>query len=132
MTYATAPRLLIRGGRVYDHDGDVHQPPHADILILISDCSRRGIQAAGRVARLVGELKLDPKVMKLIINRAPGGEPGNGILEEVKTQNLDLIGVLPQDDTVYRYDCDGQPSANVPYDAPVKAALREIAEKLGL
>jgi cytosine/adenosine deaminase-related metal-dependent hydrolase len=30
---AALPRILIRGGRVYDHDGDVHQPPHADILI---------------------------------------------------------------------------------------------------
>jgi 5-methylthioadenosine/S-adenosylhomocysteine deaminase len=29
----TAPRTLIRGSRVYDHDADVHQPPHADILI---------------------------------------------------------------------------------------------------
>ena len=26
-------RILIRGGRVYDHDGDVHQPAQADILI---------------------------------------------------------------------------------------------------
>src|SRR5258706_16202194 len=26
-------RYLIRGGRVYDHDGDVHQPAVADFLI---------------------------------------------------------------------------------------------------
>ncbi len=26
-------RILIRGGRVYDHEGDVHQPAQADILI---------------------------------------------------------------------------------------------------
>ena len=26
-------RLLVRGGRVYDHDGDVHQPPVADMRI---------------------------------------------------------------------------------------------------
>ena len=26
-------RLLVRGGRVYDHDGDVHQPPVADVRI---------------------------------------------------------------------------------------------------
>jgi cytosine/adenosine deaminase-related metal-dependent hydrolase len=26
-------KLLIKGGRVYDHDGDVHRPPVADILI---------------------------------------------------------------------------------------------------
>ena len=30
---ANTPRLLIRGGLVYDHDGDVHNPPAADILI---------------------------------------------------------------------------------------------------
>jgi cytosine/adenosine deaminase-related metal-dependent hydrolase len=28
-----ATRFLIRGGRVYDHDGDVHQPAIADVLI---------------------------------------------------------------------------------------------------
>jgi 5-methylthioadenosine/S-adenosylhomocysteine deaminase len=31
--FGTVPRILIRGGRVYDHDGDVHQPAQADILI---------------------------------------------------------------------------------------------------
>jgi cytosine/adenosine deaminase-related metal-dependent hydrolase len=30
---AGATRLLVRGGQVYDHDGDVHRPPVADILI---------------------------------------------------------------------------------------------------
>jgi 5-methylthioadenosine/S-adenosylhomocysteine deaminase len=28
-----AARILIRGGRIYDHDGDVHQPATADLLI---------------------------------------------------------------------------------------------------
>jgi cytosine/adenosine deaminase-related metal-dependent hydrolase len=27
------PKLLVRGGRVYDHEGDVHAPPVADIRI---------------------------------------------------------------------------------------------------
>src|SRR3954468_16109672 len=30
---ANPKRLLVRGGQVYDHDGDVHKPPVADILI---------------------------------------------------------------------------------------------------
>ena len=29
----TQSRYLIRGGRIYDHDGDVHQPAIADLLI---------------------------------------------------------------------------------------------------
>jgi len=28
-----ARRYLIRGGRIYDHDGDIHQPATADLLI---------------------------------------------------------------------------------------------------
>jgi len=30
---AHAARYLIRGGRIYDHDGDIHQPATADLLI---------------------------------------------------------------------------------------------------
>ena len=30
---AQVARILIRGGRVYDHDGDVHQPAQTDILV---------------------------------------------------------------------------------------------------
>ena len=26
-------KLLVRGGTVYDHDGDIHKPATADILI---------------------------------------------------------------------------------------------------
>src|SRR6185503_7419797 len=34
MTANLAPqKLLIRGGHVYDHDGDIHKPAVADILI---------------------------------------------------------------------------------------------------
>jgi cytosine/adenosine deaminase-related metal-dependent hydrolase len=39
---AEATRILIRGGRVYDHDGDVHQPARADILIAGERIERVG------------------------------------------------------------------------------------------
>jgi 5-methylthioadenosine/S-adenosylhomocysteine deaminase len=39
---AAVPRVLIRGGRVYDHDGDVHQPAQADILIAGETIERLG------------------------------------------------------------------------------------------
>ena len=32
MSEARSSRYLIRGGRIYDHDGDVHQPAAADLL----------------------------------------------------------------------------------------------------
>jgi CO dehydrogenase maturation factor len=106
--------------------------PHIDILLMVSDASRRGIQAVGRVSTMVDELKLKPKVKKLIVNRAPGGKLDAGILEEIDKQKLDLLGVLPQDDTIYRFDADGKPSADVPSDTPIKLALRELLKELDL
>jgi len=106
--------------------------PRIDILLLVSDSSRRGIQAVGRVAKMSEELKLNPKTTGVIVNRAPDGIVDEGILEEIGIQKLELIGVLPQDENVYKYDTAGKPSSNVPDDSPVKVAVRTIAEALEL
>ena len=39
-----ADKLLIKGGLVYDHDGDVHRPAIADILVEGSQISTIGIE----------------------------------------------------------------------------------------
>ena len=106
--------------------------PKVDTLILVSDCSIRGIQAAGRAAILVEDLKLKPNTLKLVINRAPGGVIAYGVLEEIKAQNLDLLGVIPQDDTVYQYDSEGKPIVDVPDDSPIKTAVKSIIAELSL
>ena len=101
-------------------------------MLLISDCSRRGIQAVARVAEMVRELNLNPGQMGLIVNRAPGGVLDAGIREEIEKHGLTLFGVLPHDDAVYRCDCDGEPSAKLPDSDPMKAALKDIMRSLGL
>ena len=106
--------------------------PHVDTMLLISDCSRRGIQAAARVAETIDEMELKPGRLGLIVNRAPGGVLDAGIMEEIEKHGLNLLGVLPQDEGVYRCDCDGDPSAKLPQDNPVKAALKNIMQSLGI
>lgn len=106
--------------------------PHVDIMLLISDCSRRGIQAVGRIARMIEEMNLNPGKMGVIVNRAPGGVLAEGIQEEIKLQNLNLFGVLPQSEEVYRCDCEGTPSAKLPDNDPMKAALKQILPAIGL
>lgn len=106
--------------------------PTMQTAILVSDCSRRGVQAVGRIARLIEECEMHPKTVGLIINRAPKGELNEGIREEIENQKLNLLGVVPQDDTVYQYDCEGRPTASLPEDNPVKMALRAIVDKLEL
>ena len=106
--------------------------PHVDTMLLVSDCSRRGIQAAARVAEMIEEMNLNPGRMGLIVNRAPGGVLDEGVKAEIAKHGLDLLGVLPQDEGVYRCDCDGDPSAKLPDSNPVKVALQGIMQSIGL
>lgn len=106
--------------------------PKINTLLLVSDSSRRGVQATARVAEIVAELKVDPDRMGLLINRAPGGELPSGIKEEIEKRGLSLLGVLPQDETIYEYDSDGKPSSKVPDDNAFKTKLFEIMDGLGL
>ena len=106
--------------------------PGMQTCILVSDCSRRGIQAVGRIARLVEECGMHPDTVGLIVNRAPGGVLNAGIREEIELQGLKLLGVVPHDETVYEYDCEGRATASLPHDNPVKQALYAIADSLQL
>ena len=106
--------------------------PHVDTMLLISDCSRRGIQAAARVAQTIEEMELKPERLGLIVNRAPEGVLDEGVKAEIEKHGLDLLGVLPQDESVYRCDCDGEPSAKLPESNPVKVALAAIMQSIGL
>ena len=106
--------------------------PTMEIAILVSDCSRRGVQAAGRIAALMKELNFKPKTVGLTVNRAPEGKLDAGTMEEVEKQGLTLLGVVPQDQDVYQYDCDGKPIVRLPKDSPVRSALHDIVQKLGL
>ncbi len=106
--------------------------PQVDVVILVSDCSRRGVQAVGRIARLIPECGLKPKKVGLIVNRAPGGALNDGIREEIQKQELTLLGVVPQDDDVFDYDSEGKPTTELPAENPVKTALRQIVDQLEL
>src|SRR5205085_11729447 len=59
---AQVERILIRGGRVYDHDGDIHQPAQADILISGERIERIGpnlsAEAGVEIINAAGKLVL--------------------------------------------------------------------------
>lgn len=106
--------------------------PSMETAILVSDCSRRGIQAAGRIGKLIEECNMKPSKVGLIVNRAPNGTLNDGVLAEIQLQNLNLFGVVPQDEQVYEYDCEGRPTTDLPADSLVKKALYEILDQLEL
>ena len=104
--------------------------PKVDTVILVSDASRRGIQACGRIFELVKELNLGAKQVKLLVNRAPGGVLSEGVMEEIKKTGMELLGVLPQDDTIYEFDGEGKPTSQLPADNPFRKALYAALDQL--
>ena len=104
--------------------------PKVDTVILVSDASRRGIQACGRIFELVKELNLGAKQVKLLVNRAPGGVLSDGVMEEIQKTGMELLAVLPQDDTIYEFDGEGKPTSQLPEDNPFRKALYAALDQL--
>lgn len=101
-----------------------------DTLFLVSDSSRRGIQAVGRINQLVKDLNLTVRNIYLIVNRVPNNVLKKETLEEIKKQGLELLGTVPMDAQIYEYDAEGVPLVNLPEDSLSKQALKEILSKI--
>jgi CO dehydrogenase maturation factor len=96
-----------------------------DHLLIVSDPSVRGVQTAGRIGRLLKELDTRVKHKGLLINRARG-ELSEAVRAQVSVEGLELLGVLPEDDTVLTRDEQGSPA----YDTPANSALYQAINHL--
>ena len=99
-----------------------------DLLFILSDSSRRSILTASRIRDLIHELDLRIVREVLVINRLQG-ELDPEMIEEVKSQNLQLAGVIPDDAQVYRYDREGKPTFDLPVESKAIQAAKRIFEE---
>jgi CO dehydrogenase maturation factor len=100
-----------------------------DLLFILSDSSRRGILTAARIRDLIRELKLTIHREVLVVNRVPG-ELDTDMLDEIKRQNLELGGAIPQDEEIYRYDLAGKPTFDLPETSPAVQEARRILDSV--
>jgi len=102
---------------------------NVDILLIISDTSRRSITAASRINALVKELNIGVGKSCLIINHAKQ-EDVSSLLEFIKEDGLELLGTIPEDDAVYDYDLHGRPTVTLPEDNPAVKAAFSMFDKI--
>lgn len=97
---------------------------NVDILMIVSDTSRRGLQAAVRINELAKELNIGVGKSCLIVNQVKNGLSEDA-LNIVKEANLTLAGTIPEDDMVYEYDLKGRPTIEMPEESiAVKSAFQ--------
>ncbi len=100
-----------------------------DVLLIITDTSVRGAQAAGSIVEVVQrDEALRPARTGLIVNRTRGDD-------ELMTRNaskwgIEVLGRIPEDDNVREYDSVGKPMVSLPDGSPSVKAIREILRRV--
>ena len=100
-----------------------------NVLLIVSDTSRRSIQAAIRINKLAKELNIGVGKSYLVINQAKNGNASEEVLKLLEEEGLELIGMVPEDESVYEYDLKGRPTVEIPEDSRAVKAAFEIFEK---
>lgn len=102
-----------------------------DLLFTVSDPTTRGIQTAKRINELIDELGLEIDRRLVIINRISGHE-GEELKNVAEQRGLHVVGLIPQDNTLFNYDLQGKPIFQLPYESPAVRAIFGILDMLDI
>jgi CO dehydrogenase maturation factor len=102
---------------------------NVNVLLLVSDPSRRGLQAALRIDGLARELNIGVGRSCLVINQAKES-PSAAVLEMIADAGVELAGTVPADGTVYDFDSRGRPTIQMPETSPSVQAAFAIFDRI--
>lgn len=100
-----------------------------DVLLVVADPTRRGIQAAARIVELTEELGLNIDRKLAVVNQAREGQE-KGINEMVEQYKLVLVGMVPEDAELQEFDLAGRPTVELEKDNQAVAASYQIFDKM--
>ncbi len=96
---------------------------NVDVLLIVSDTSRRGLQTAIRINRLADKLNIGVSKSYLIINKVKE-KPSEVVFDMIQNNGIEIAGTIPDDNTLYEYDLNGIPTIKMPdNNKAVKAAF---------
>ncbi|MBT3312361.1 MAG: AAA family ATPase [Desulfobacterales bacterium] len=100
-----------------------------DILLIVTDTSRRGLQAGFRIKKLAEELNIGIGRCVLVVNQVKEELPEE-VLKIIEQSGLELGGTIPEDHAFYEYDLNGRPTIEMPEDNNAIKAAYEIFDKI--
>ncbi|MBW1764841.1 MAG: AAA family ATPase [Deltaproteobacteria bacterium] len=80
-----------------------------DLLLIVSDASRRSILSASRVSELADDLALNIERKVFIINQAKDGQEAF-LKKTAEEYNLELAGIIHEDSLLSEFDLQGRPT----------------------
>lgn len=100
-----------------------------DILLIISDASRRGILSAARIWELTNELSLNIKKKLFIINQIKEGQEA-ALKKTADEYQLELIGTIPEDSKIRDFDLNGKPTIELDMESVAFQSMYKIFDKI--
>ena len=98
-----------------------------DTLLIVTDATARGMQTAALIKRLVEvDRAIECARVGLVFNRAGAGQ--DFIMRSAKELGLDLLGSIPEDANIARYDLLGEPIVALPDSSPSVVAVKKLVE----
>jgi CO dehydrogenase maturation factor len=102
-----------------------------DILLVVTDGSRKGLLTAERIRDLAGELDLGFKNIYIILNKVTP-ENRESLQKYATELDFEIAGIIPFDAELADYDLDGTPLIDLPDDSEAVAEVERIAELIGI
>ncbi len=102
---------------------------NVDVLLVVADTSRRGLQAAFRIDKLAKDLNIGVGKSFVVINQCKE-KPSEFVLDLIDKSGMELIGTIPEDDTIYDLDLKGLPTIEIPDDNKAFTAAVNIFDKI--
>lgn len=99
-----------------------------DVLLIVTDASRRGLQAAIRIHELASNLNIGMGRSCIMLNQVKT-EPPEKVLQMIQDAGIEYLGAVPADDMVYDFDFEGRPTIELPEDNAVVQAAFAAFEK---
>lgn len=98
-----------------------------DLLILVSDHTSLGIRTAARLVDTAKNVKLKIKKTGVIINKSKSQltPEQKNLLDKA---GLELMGMVPEDDLVYKYREQGKSLLDLPEDCEVVKTVEELTK----
>lgn len=105
--------------------------PQAEVLLITSDATARGIRSAGRVREIASNVQLEVERMGLVISRSRAGEMER-LSKEIARTGLEVWGEIPFDPTIMDFDLQGRPLLELPPEAAAVQAATKLFQTLEL
>jgi CO dehydrogenase maturation factor len=98
-------------------------------LLIVSDPTQRGLVAAQRIADMRKDLDIRIENAHLILNRTPTEMPVDLDIF-IEKMDVPLLGTIPANEELTRYEFSGKPLVDLPDASPVYQAVSEMMEKI--